>query len=557
MNDENLKPVEKLTPFTKMIMTIGTLPSSFYASMSYYESMVWLYEYLKNEIIPAVNNNGDAVSELQEKYIELHDYVEHYFDNLDVQQEINNKLDEMAEDGTLTNLIKGYVDPIYQAYENEINYIVSTQNGEITNFKNSVNTQISIIDEKVTNATTGSPKGVYATLSDLETADPDHNYIYVVTADGNWYYYNSTDSEWTSGGTYQSTSIGDNEIDYNNLKLQLQNMFARNISPTIIDGTYIARAGSTGSSAQYSITSDINLKKGETIYLKGAVADTLSAIARVNANGTYTSMVNGLNNTAVNEYEYQAPYDMKVKLCFRNDYDYLYYIFISTYDLYNQYWDIKTNYLYAFNHITAIGDSLTYSQVYTSANESRQAYKPYPNVIADIIGADCEIFATPGATTQWWWNNYNTQLTNNNKDNLFLIYLGSNGGLTDTLDTDAPISEPDYNNYANTNTGCYAKIVAKCKSLGGKIILIPPFTVGNDPTALATTIKVIDDICDRYGVFRINSIELTDLNYHYWPNLQGYNTSHMNDIGYSVFAQKVINEISKIDSNTLTRLILQ
>ena len=104
MNDENLKPVEKLTPFTKMIMTIGTLPSSFYASMSYYESMVWLYEYLKNEVIPAVNNNGEAVSELQEKFIELKTWVIDY-ETTQLPIEVINKLDEMATDGTLQAML--------------------------------------------------------------------------------------------------------------------------------------------------------------------------------------------------------------------------------------------------------------------------------------------------------------------------------------------------------------------------------------------------------------------------------------------------------------------
>ena len=105
MENENLKPVEELTPFTKMIMTIGTLPSSFHASMSYYESMVWLYEYLKNQVIPTVNNNAEATQELQAKYIELKTYIDEYFENLDVQEEINQKLDEMALGGSLTNLI--------------------------------------------------------------------------------------------------------------------------------------------------------------------------------------------------------------------------------------------------------------------------------------------------------------------------------------------------------------------------------------------------------------------------------------------------------------------
>ena len=104
MENENLKPVEKLTPFTKMIMTIGTLPSSFYASMSYYESMVWLYEYLKNTVIPTVNNNGEAVEELQSAFLDLKEWTETYTEET-IPEEISNKLDEMATDGTLQTIL--------------------------------------------------------------------------------------------------------------------------------------------------------------------------------------------------------------------------------------------------------------------------------------------------------------------------------------------------------------------------------------------------------------------------------------------------------------------
>ena len=51
----------------------------------------------------------------------------------------------------------------------------------------------------------GSPKGVYATLSDLESAYPTGTTgIYVVSADGHWYYWNG--SAWTDGGDYLSTA---------------------------------------------------------------------------------------------------------------------------------------------------------------------------------------------------------------------------------------------------------------------------------------------------------------------------------------------------------------
>ena len=105
MNNE----IKFLTPFKRMCMTIGTLPSSFYASMNYYESMVWLYEYLKNEVIPVVNNNSEVAQELQTAFTELETYIRTYFDNLDIQEEVNTKLDEMAEDGTLADIVAEYV----------------------------------------------------------------------------------------------------------------------------------------------------------------------------------------------------------------------------------------------------------------------------------------------------------------------------------------------------------------------------------------------------------------------------------------------------------------
>jgi hypothetical protein len=42
------------------------------------------------------------------KFIELKDFVDDYFDNLDIQEEVNNKLDEMTESGELQTLILNY-----------------------------------------------------------------------------------------------------------------------------------------------------------------------------------------------------------------------------------------------------------------------------------------------------------------------------------------------------------------------------------------------------------------------------------------------------------------
>ena len=85
------------------------IPLAFDESMSYYETLCGLLHYLKFTIIPTVNNNADAVAELQTLYEKLRIYVDDYFKGLDVQEEINNKLDKMVEDGTLQEIISSYL----------------------------------------------------------------------------------------------------------------------------------------------------------------------------------------------------------------------------------------------------------------------------------------------------------------------------------------------------------------------------------------------------------------------------------------------------------------
>ena len=50
----------------------------------------------------------------------------------------------------------------------------------------------------------GTPKGTFTALVDLQTVDPDHQYIYLVISDGHWYYWNETEEEWADGGAYQA-----------------------------------------------------------------------------------------------------------------------------------------------------------------------------------------------------------------------------------------------------------------------------------------------------------------------------------------------------------------
>lgn len=101
--------VEKLNPFGRMCVSLGMLPSSYKESLTYEEQLLWFCNYLTETVIPTVNNNAEAVEELQALYTEIKSYVDNYFENLDVQEEINNKLDEMVESGTLQEIIADYL----------------------------------------------------------------------------------------------------------------------------------------------------------------------------------------------------------------------------------------------------------------------------------------------------------------------------------------------------------------------------------------------------------------------------------------------------------------
>ena len=59
---------------------------------------------------PKPNVHIRLLKELQTAFVELKEYVDNYFANLDIQTEIDNKLDEMAESGQLAEIIAQYVE---------------------------------------------------------------------------------------------------------------------------------------------------------------------------------------------------------------------------------------------------------------------------------------------------------------------------------------------------------------------------------------------------------------------------------------------------------------
>ena len=112
---ENIETIE--SPFRRFVTTIGVFPTAFTDAMTYYECLAYLVKYLEDTVITAVNENAEALEEVQTLYIQLKSYVDNYFTNLDVQEEINKKLDQMTASGELGDLIGAYILPLQQAYE--------------------------------------------------------------------------------------------------------------------------------------------------------------------------------------------------------------------------------------------------------------------------------------------------------------------------------------------------------------------------------------------------------------------------------------------------------
>lgn len=78
-----------------------TLPLVYDDSLSYYELLCKLAKFVADATAD--------ISTLDNAYLLLQDYVNHYFDSLDIQSEIDDKLDEMAQDGSLGQLINRYI----------------------------------------------------------------------------------------------------------------------------------------------------------------------------------------------------------------------------------------------------------------------------------------------------------------------------------------------------------------------------------------------------------------------------------------------------------------
>ena len=204
-----------------------------------------------------------------------------------------------------------------------------------------------------------------------------------------------------------------------------------------------------------------------------------------------------------------------------------------------------------FDNLTCIGDSLTYSEVFTGATAHRQAKRTYPDVLAALSGNTAENLGLMGDSASDWWGHKSSEIVAKTNQ-LFIVYLGTNGGLTDTIDTDCPGT--NIANFASNNTGCYGKILQTISNLGDRAVLVHIYGGGGD-SGVDGTNAVIDKFGLKYGFAVLKNEKLLDECYHIYPDRTGMNNLHYNDLGYAVFAGRMIAQINALEPTDAAKLV--
>ncbi|WP_040191057.1 SGNH/GDSL hydrolase family protein [Clostridium culturomicium] len=191
--------------------------------------------------------------------------------------------------------------------------------------------------------------------------------------------------------------------------------------------------------------------------------------------------------------------------------------------------------------VFCIGDSLTSGAYYDTIYNGKSIKESYPYYLSKKMRCSIVNGGWSGYSASEWWNTalpkYDLSLYDT-----FIIWLGTNNGLTDTLATDVdPFT--NYNNFALTETGYYCKIINKIKEVSpnANIFLVSIFaSKGNVPT----TNTVIEKISVKYGTGYINinsdgKLYPSDI-YHPFGN-----AVHFGKIGNLEVATRIYNFINE------------
>lgn len=193
---------------------------------------------------------------------------------------------------------------------------------------------------------------------------------------------------------------------------------------------------------------------------------------------------------------------------------------------------------YAIDKVLCIGDSLTAGSSYERDAEGNQSWlgninENYPYQLSRMLNCECVNGGDGGETTLSWYNKHFAKY-DFSKYSTVIIWLGTNGNFTDTIDADT--ASGDYNTYADTNTGRYCRMIEEIKIANPRvqIIMVNYYSATSDGKIGRS---VLPKIAERYGLPIVNLDELETAKAPIFHGNVG--NVHLSKAGYLYVANKI------------------
>lgn len=214
----------------------------------------------------------------------------------------------------------------------------------------------------------------------------------------------------------------------------------------------------------FNITNSIALEKGQIISVTAQGYNNVVGMICIYDSDTdkYKTVVRSEDST-VRTYTYTAVERCNVRISYNKTYTPV--VEIITTETHSVVLEELTDnpaqnieYPQFFDNILCIGDSLTVG--YNGSGDT-PLVKNYPHFLEKLTDANTTLKAHGGWTAKQIWDGEISTATDLANYDCAIIFLGTNGGLTDTVSADC---NTDYTQNADTNTGCYGKIIGKIKA---------------------------------------------------------------------------------------------
>lgn len=108
--NNNYTDMKNLTPFKLCVLQNFPFIEADFDAVTNYQLLCKVVEYL-NKVIDNNNKQNDNITQLEQNFITLYNFVNNYFNNLDVQEEINKKIDELITTGEFNSFLSGIYTP--------------------------------------------------------------------------------------------------------------------------------------------------------------------------------------------------------------------------------------------------------------------------------------------------------------------------------------------------------------------------------------------------------------------------------------------------------------